>query len=263
VNGTPPNGTLLSGDHVNIFLRLTVLIIALATAACSGADKSRKQLTYHYQMGVSHYQEQNYTAALQQFMEVEQLAPDDPDNLYYLGMTYFYKKKYDLAAEKLLKAIELRSDFSRARNDLGVTYMELQRWDDAIRQLTIASEDLRFTEQESAGINLGLAYVGKGDTATAVTILRKRVAANPRNPWAHLYLGRAYFAGGKTVLAIGEYEEALRIAPDFAQGQYRLAVALESEKKYDAARHAYEQVIRLVPYSELGQLSKERLDALK
>lgn len=243
--------------------RTGYLLLALLVAGCATSTRVKNEASYHYQMGVSYLQERNYTAALNELTESDRLVPDDPDVLFNLGMAYYYKSRYPLAEERFRRALELRKNFSLARNYLGDTYLRMKRWDDAIAQFTIVSEDLFSTEQENAGINLGLAYLGKGDTARALLVLRARVDANPRNPDAHLFLGQAYVADGKVELAIGEYREALGIVPDYPKAHYHLGVASLKAGRPDDARTAFREVIRLSPYSELGRLSREQLDGLK
>ena len=239
----------------------SILLVVLVVGCATG--KMQKEASYHFQMGMSYLNERNYTAALNELTETDKMNPDDPDVLFNLGLAYLYKNQYHAAEQRFLRAVELRKDFAQARNYLGVTYLEMKRWDDAIAQFTIVSQDLFSTDQDNATINLGLAYLGKGDTTTALTMLRRSVAANPQNPAAHLYLGRAYFAVGKVNLAIGEYRDALRLMPDYVQAQYYLGLALQKANQPDEARDAFREVVRLAPYSELGQLSKEQLDAMK
>jgi len=248
---------------MNSTARFTCVLLVLLVTGCATSAKTKKEASYHFQMGVSYLHERNYTAALNELTETEKLTPDDPEVLFNLGLAYYYKNQYHAAEQRFLRAVELRKEYAQARNYLGDTYLRMKRWDDAIAQFTIVSQDLFSTDQENAGLNLGLAYLGKGDTAMALSVLRPRVAANPQNPVAHFFLGRAYFADGKVNLAIGEYREALRIVPDYAEVQYYLGLACLKANKPDEARSAFREVVRLSPYSELGQLSKEHLDALK
>ncbi|MDD2581764.1 MAG: tetratricopeptide repeat protein, partial [Desulfuromonadaceae bacterium] len=119
--------------------------------------------SYHYQMGISYLGEQNYTSALFDLTEAEKLDPKNPDVLYNLGKAFVGKKRPDLAEKKFLKAIRLKPNFSAARNDLGVAYLDMQRWDSAIQQFKVVKDDLFYDNTVNASINLGLAYLGKGD----------------------------------------------------------------------------------------------------
>ncbi len=243
--------------------RMGSLLFVLLIAGCGANDKVKKDASYHYQMGASFLQERNYTSALTELTESDRLTPDEPELLFNLGLAYYYKNQYQAAEQRFLRALDLRKEFSQARNYLGDTYLRMQRWDEAIVQFTIVSEDLFSTEQENAGINLGMAYLGKGETAMALSALRPRVIANPRNPTAHLFLGRAYFADGKLKAAMAEYLEALRIVPDYAEVQYYLGLACLKAGLPREANIAFGEVVRLAPYSELGRLSREKLDGEK
>jgi Tfp pilus assembly protein PilF len=214
-------------------------------------------------MGLSYLGENNYTSALVELSEAEKITPDDPDLLNKLALAYFYKKKYDLAEQRYLKALKLKPDFSEARNNLGVDYLEMSRWDDAIHQFKLVIDDIFFRDQEQANINLGLAYLGKGDTPNALAVLRGVVVSNPRSIFGRLHLGRVYFAMERPELAIGEYRKALEVNKDFAMAHYQLALAYLKVKNNPQATTEFREVFRLVPDSEIGQLSREYLDMLK
>jgi type IV pilus assembly protein PilF len=240
-----------------------MLAVSLLASGCALNQASKNKSLYHYQMGQSFYAENNYTGALVEFSEAEKLTPRDPSLLNDLGLTYFRKGHYDLAEAKYLKAIEIKPDFSEARNNLGVNYLEMKRWDEAISQFKLVQDDIFYQGQESAAINLGLAYLGKGENQQALALLRTAVGRNPSDPRTRLHLGRVYFALGKTELAIGEYRKALELSGSYAHAYFNLALAQVKLKDSAAARNAFREVIRIAPDSEIGQLSREYLDLLK
>jgi tetratricopeptide (TPR) repeat protein len=218
---------------------------------------------YHYQMGLSYLGEKNYSSALFDLTEAEKLDPDNPDVLYNLGMAFIGKKRPDLAESKLLKAIELKPGFSVARNDLGVAYLDLKRWDSAIQQFKIVKDDLFYDNSENASINLGLAYLGKGEYPKALEELRAVAALNPRNPIVRLYLGRVWFAMDKSDQAIAEYSKAIEIYRDYGAAHYYLGQAQIKLNRIDAARVSFKEAVRLIPESELGRAALGYLDLLK
>jgi Flp pilus assembly protein TadD len=240
---------------------LAALLLLASGCALNQAEKNRA--LYHYQMGQSFYAENNFSAALQEFSEAEKLTPKDPTLLNDLALTLFRKARYDLAEQQYLKAIDIKPSYSEARNNLGVNYLEMKRWDDAIVQFKLVQDDLFYQDQQSVTLNLGLAYLGKGDYPQALSLLRGAVTRRPDDPRARLYLGRVYFATDRTELAVEQYRKALELNGSYAQAYYYLGLAQVKLKQPEAARHAFREVLRIAPDSEIGQLSREYLDLLK
>jgi len=240
---------------------LAVVLLSASGCALSQGEKNRS--IYHLQMGQSFYAENNFTGALLEFSEAEKLTPKDPELLNQLGLTYFRKGRFDLAEAKYLKALDQRPRFSEARNNLGVNYLEMKRWDDAIVQFKTVQDDIFYQGQESAVINLGLAHLGKGDYPQALAVLRGAVGRNGSDPRTRLHLGRVYFSMERTELAIEEYRKALQLNSSYASAYYHLGLAQVKLKDSEAARSAFNAVVRIVPDSEIGQLSREYLDLLK
>lgn len=245
---------------------LILLISAMLLTGCilvqGTGEKKADPAVYHYQMGLSYLSERNFTGALVELTEAEKLDPDNPELLYRLALAYLGKKRPDLAEKKLLRALKLKPNFSAARNDLGFAYLELKRWDDAIQQFKTAKDDLFYEGTENATINLGLAYLGKGDYAKALDELQGIAKLSPRNPIIHLSIGRVWFAMDKTDQAIAEYRKALAIYKDYGAAYYYLGLALMKLNKIEEARSAFKEVLRIFPESDLGRASRNYLDLI-
>lgn len=245
---------------IALFLLLTVS--GCVTGRGQGGPKPNPA-SYHYQMGLSYLGERNYSAALFDLTEAEKLDPENPDVLYNLGLAFIGKKRPDLAEAKFLKAILLKPNFSVARNDLGVAYLDLKRWDSAIQQFKIAKDDLFYDNSENASINLGLAYLGKGEYAKALEELQAVGTMNPRNPVVRLSLGRVWFAMDKSEQAIAEYSKALDIYRDYGAAYYYLGQAQLKLNRIDAARASFKEALRFIPESELGRAALGYLELIK
>ena len=218
---------------------------------------------YHYQMGQSFLGERNFTGALIELTEAEKLDPDNPELLYNLGLAYVGKKRPDLALKHFQQAIELKPDYSIARNDLARAFMELKRWDEAIQQLKIVKDDIFYANSEYAAINLGLAYLGKGELTKAFDELSALAASNPGNPVIRVSLGRVFFSMDKTEQAVTEYQKALQIFKDYGAAYYYLGLAQLKQNKPDEARKSFKEVLRILPESDLGRLSVGYLELIK
>ncbi len=239
---------------------LPVLALFLLSAACADASK---RASYHYQMGLSYLAEDNATAALVELSEAEKIDPDNPDLQYNLGLAYFQKNRYDIAEQKFLRAIALKPEFTAARNSLGLNYLQMKRWDDAIHEFKLVTEDIFYQNQESAFINLGIAYLSKGEYPKALATLRSVVETYPRNPIGRVYLGKVYFVLDKVDQAIGEYRKAVELNADYANAHYQLALAYLKVRDNRAALASFKEVLRIVPDSDIGRLSREYLELLK
>ena len=236
---------------------------ALLLAGCALGAASKKQATYHFQMGLSYLGENNVTSALVEFTEAEKIAPDNHELQNYLGLVYFRKNKLDISEKKYLRSIALKPDYSDARNNLAVAYLEMKRWDDAIYQLKQVSEDIFYQNQANAGINLAIALHGKGDFKQAIEVLRPLAVTYPLDPRIRYNIGKIYYATDKMDLAVTEYKKAISLYPDYLQAHYNLAQAnMKQGDRKSAAKH-FREVIRIAPDTEMAQLSIEYLDLLK
>jgi tetratricopeptide (TPR) repeat protein len=248
------------------FCSIAALFLLTVSGCVSGRDQGSfgpNPASYHYQMGISYLGERNYSSALFDLTEAEKLDPENPDVLYNLGLAFVGKKRPDLAEAKFLKAILLKPGFSAARNDLGVAYLDLKRWDSAIQQFKIVKDDLFYDNNENASINLGLAYLGKGDYPKALEELQNVAALNPRNPVVRLYLGRVWFAMDKSEQSIIEYTRAIEIFREYGAAYYYLGQAQLKLNRINAARASFKEAVRLVPDSELGRAALGYLDLIK
>ena len=95
--------------------------------------------------------------------------------------------------------------------------------------------------------DLGEALLDTGKIPDAIGHYEQALQIQPDYAEAHNNLGNALVKEGKLRDAIGHYEQALRIDPDLAEAHYNLGIALEQAGRLQDALEQYEQAVRIEP----------------
>jgi tetratricopeptide (TPR) repeat protein len=83
--------------------------------------------------------------------------------------------------------------------------------------------------------------------ADSVSLFTHALAVTENNWTAHNNLGGLFSEEGKLDLAIPQFEETIRIRPEFAEGHYNLALALERSGRHGESIAEYGEALRLKP----------------
>ena len=94
---------------------------------------------------------------------------------------------------------------------------------------------------------LGVQLSQAGKPSEAVGQFEQALRLYPDYPKAHLNLGIAMEQMGRVHDAIEQYEQALHLNPDYAKAHLNLAVALEHSGKVPDAIQHYQQALRINP----------------
>lgn len=113
--------------------------------------------------------------------------------------------------------------------------------------------------------DLGSIYLDKKIYVKAVELFQKSLKAESENQSeeerAKIYnaLGFAYFAKEQYDIAIRQYKDALKLAPDYAIAYNNLGHAYEKKKLTAQALEAYEEVLKLEPKNETAKRRSESM----
>jgi tetratricopeptide (TPR) repeat protein len=93
----------------------------------------------------------------------------------------------------------------------------------------------------------GVTLFQEGKVSEAVKQYEEALRLYPDYPKAHVNLGIALEQTGHVQEAINQYEQALRLQPDYSKAHYSLAVALEHAGRVQEAVEHYEQALQANP----------------
>jgi superkiller protein 3 len=162
------------------------------------------------------------------------------------------QKKTAEAVAAYEKAVEINPDSTNFRYALGSLYWKQFRYDDATREFL---EILRREANEPrASFNLGDIYLTNGEAAKALPFLEIAVKSFPDEFDTRFALGRAHTAMGNFPLAIEQFEAAVKLRPEIAEGFYQLGLALQKNGQRVEAKAAF---------TKTQELKKAKLESEK
>ena len=91
------------------------------------------------------------------------------------------------------------------------------------------------------------------------SIIPEKVPFNPMESERSIKVGNYYWHKGKYRAALQRYELAAKYNPSSAEAYFKVAETEEKLKNADAAKIAFQKVIKLSPDSKLAQEAKKKL----
>ncbi|MBF0472693.1 MAG: tetratricopeptide repeat protein [Nitrospirae bacterium] len=208
------------GNKLEILLIIFSCIILLNTSCSSSKHASDvKQAEYHYQLGVSRFNEKNYPQAIEEIENVLEINPAHVQAHNMLGLIYLDLKYYDKAIIEFTTVITLNKDFIDGQINLGVTYMRMLQNDKAIEMFkSLIDNPLYASSQKAlnAYLNIGNIYYNQGKYDDAIKILKKSLLTTNNFYPAYYLISLCFNKTGKFGYAIEAFTTAIEYDPEFS-----------------------------------------------
>jgi predicted Zn-dependent protease len=268
------------------------------------SQTSNADLQRYYETGERALSEHRYADAEQAYEKLKQLSPGTAEVYGRLGLVFFQERKFDKAVSALRQAMKLKPSLPNTDILLAMSLAELGHYGEALPGLEKGfGKSTDSVLRRLSGLQLQRAYTGLHRDRQAMEVALELSRLYPKDPevlyetsriyanfaymtlvklsqvapdsvWRHEAAGEAYESQGEYNLALTEYRQVLKLAPDRPGIHFRLGRALlrrGHEQNVDDAQQAlkeFEQELELDPtnanaayevaeiYRKSGQLNK-------
>jgi tetratricopeptide (TPR) repeat protein len=238
----------------------------------------------HAHLGSAKYHAGDLEGALEHFAKAARENPTYPDLFYRMGVIHHRKGDEAKAVEMLRKAIGLNSSYFEAVCYLGVMLYEKGEREEADelfgRAVKIGAQTpspiSKFLSDHLAGketdipplaairelistdtdfedaLKEGIEAFNTGSFAIAVGAFEQAASIHPDYPDVRFKLGLAYLREGDHETATREFREALRINPEYTEARFYLGIAYLDERLFSKALPHFERAVLEKPdYADL------------
>jgi len=245
-----------------LFLVACLVFFGACMVDVPDADEAQKlddaKYLLHYSMGQSRMSSQQYTYAMEDFLEAEKYKKT-PELYYAMGETCYMLERFELALDYFDKSLYLDKDFSSSYIGRGIVYMTMERYDEAIVEMEKALDNIIFHEPEIAYYHIGNAYLAKGEYDQAIKNLKSAIKVSPEFAMAYFRLTNIY-------IELELYEEAASIMslflshyPSSPEGHLMLGKIYLKQNLPKMAEMEFLQVIQLAPGTDLADEAERNL----
>ncbi len=187
--------------------------------------KSQQMLilaNFYLNHGATLYQEEDYEAAIADFLKTQTVIPNDTNAYFYGGYAYYQLEKYEDAVNQFKTYLDKGGKSPDAYSLIINTYStQLENKEEALKWTGMAKEKYP-NNSDFPKVEIGL-MIDLDKIADAKKGLETAIVKEPGNKIFHFYLGYVNSKLEKWEEAKVNYNEALKIDPSYFEAQYYLA----------------------------------------
>lgn len=209
----------------------------------------------HYNSGITHLNDERYSEAVTAFQNAITLDADFVTAHHNLGVSYLKMETYPRAASSLERTVTLDPNHKAAHHALALAYLGQQELGKA---RDTAKEALKIDANYQPARSL-LEAIDPSYTPLPISSVSETqdttpsASEHPVDPQPdaksrqemHYELGAAYLESEMHAEAIGEFQKAIDIDPDFIAAYMRLGTVYLEMEQLDAAENAAREALRI------------------
>lgn len=164
---------------------------------------------------------------------------------YQTALAFERQSDFESAAMEYEKALTVEPNHLASRKNLAYALVRLGAYDSAV---AMSFSYLRHRQEDAEAYNnIGLAYLGQGDTTRAEASFRTAIRNNPKLPHPYWNLAEVAWARKDGGAALIRYSEAIAADSTFASAYNGLAIVFASMGSYEEAERLLLTGLRHVP----------------
>lgn len=160
------------------------------------------------------------------------------------GEIWTRTNQYERAEKSFKQALSYEADYPAALGGLGRLYLKMKKYGEAIAQFELLNK--KAPQNLDRLVNLGDAYLGKGDEQKAEELYKQVKTLDEENGDATAGLGKVEFNRGNMELAAQFFRESGK-GSEVAAHFNNMGIALVSQDKNDEAIALYKNAINVLP----------------
>lgn len=184
-------------------------------------------------------------AAAEQWAQVAQQLPGEPEAHFHLANLAYDAGKYDQSVAEFQRALALSPSSLEALSGLGLALAARGQTNEALAQFhTALAIDAGYS---AARVNRAVLLAQSGDVSGAVSEYETVLRLDTNNIAARINLAKILFRQGKANDAIALYNQAIQLRPDNAIAHYDLGNALSAQGRHEEALAHYASAVASQP----------------
>jgi tetratricopeptide (TPR) repeat protein len=209
------------------------------------------------QQGLFHHRQGDLASAMERYVEVLRIDPQNPDALYYVAVVACQEEQFQQGVELARRAIANGPPQARVHNLLGQAQYRLGEPMEAIKNFDRAiALDANFADAHGNRANI---LVDAGFPDEALKSFDRALALNPASGPDWLNRGALLQELGRHADALASFDKAVICGPEVAEayvnranalkdlGHLDAASGLPNSPRFDEAAAAYSKAIELEP----------------